>query len=219
MRPFHPRPEDLPRVLPVFPLAGALLLPQGKLPLNIFEPRYLALVQDCLGWGRIIGMIQPNPLGSGPKDPPLFDTGCAGRISAFSETDDGRLLITLTGVSRFRVAEEIDGARGYRRVMADWSAFEEDLTLDPEVTLDRPRLLAALKPYLKLHSMELNWKAVEAAADLPLTVSLAMLCPFEAREKQALLEAPTPSVRAETLIALMEMALAESYGGAGHPRQ
>lgn len=219
MRPFHPRPEDLPRVLPVFPLAGALLLPQGKLPLNIFEPRYLALVQDCLGWGRIIGMIQPNPLGSGPKDPPLFDTGCAGRISAFSETDDGRLLITLTGVSRFRVAEEIEGARGYRRVMADWSAFEEDLTLDPEVTLDRPRLLAALKPYLKLHSMELNWKAVEAAADLPLTVSLAMLCPFEAREKQALLEAPTPSVRAETLIALMEMALAESYGGAGHPRQ
>ena len=126
-------------------------------------------------------------------------------ISAFSETDDGRLLITLTGVGRFRVAEEIEGARGYRRVMADWSAFEEDLTLDPEVTLDRPRLLAALKPYLKLHSMELNWKAVEAAADLPLTVSLAMLCPFEAREKQALLEAPDTSARAKLLIAFLEM--------------
>ena len=219
VRPFHPRLEDLPRVLPIFPLAGALLLPHGRLPLNIFEPRYLALVQDSLAWGRIFGMIQPNLHGSGPKDPPVFNTGCAGRISAFSETDDGRLLITLTGVCRFRVAEEIEGARGYRRVMADWEPYADDLDDEPEITVDREHLLTVLKAFLKLHNMDINWKAIEAAEDLDLTVSLAMLCPFEPREKQALLEAADPSLRAETLVALMEMALAESIGGPGHPRQ
>ncbi|MDR3440660.1 LON peptidase substrate-binding domain-containing protein [Telmatospirillum sp.] len=220
MRPFHSRLEDLPRILPIFPLSGALLLPQGKLPLNVFEPRYLALVQDCLAWGRILGMIQPNVSGSGPKDPPVFDTGCAGRISAFNETEDGRLLVTLTGVCRFRVAEEIEGTRGYRRVMADWTPFADDLAEDePDFELDRAHLLTVLRSYLKLNSMDINWKAIETASDLSLTVSLAMLCPFEPREKQALLESPNPDHRAQTLVALMEMALAESVGGKGHPRQ
>jgi Lon protease-like protein len=218
-RPFHPRLEDLPRILPIFPLSGALLLPQGKLPLNIFEPRYLALVQDSLAWGRILGLIQPSEPTSGPQDPPVFGTGCAGRVSSFDETDDGRLMITLTGVCRYRIAEEVEATRGYRRVAADWAPFAADLDEDPEIVVDRDRLLTVLKPFLKLHNMELNWKAIEAAGDLALTVSLAMACPFEPREKQALLEAPDPSDRAETLIALMEMAMAEGNGGKGTLRQ
>jgi hypothetical protein len=219
VRPFHPRLSDLPRVLPIFPLSGALLLPQGKLPLNIFEPRYLALVQDSLGWGRIFGMIQPNTLGSGPKDPPVFDTGCAGRVSMFSETEDGRLLITLTGVCRFRVAEEIEGTRGYRRVIPDWEPFAADLEEAPEIALDRERLMAVLRAYLKLHNMDLNWKAVEAADNLDLSISLAVACPFEPTEKQALLESPDAQHRGEMLIALMEMAVAGSTSGGGLMRQ
>jgi Lon protease-like protein len=216
---FHPRLEDLPRILPIFPLSGALLLPQGKLPLNIFEPRYLAMVEDALAWGRILGMVQPSAPTSGPKEPPVFDTGCAGRISSFTETDDGRLMITLTGVCRFHIAEEVEGTRGFRRVAADWAPFAADLDEDPEIVLDRPRLLTVLKPFLKLQGMDLNWKAIEAASDLALTVSLAMACPFEPREKQALLESADPTGRAETLIALMEMAVAAGNAGKGHLRQ
>jgi hypothetical protein len=216
---FHARLESLPRILPIFPLSGALLLPQGKLPLNIFEPRYLALVEDALAWGRIFGMIQPSALSSGPKDPPTFDTGCAGRISSFNETDDGRLMITLTGVCRFRVGEEVEGIRGYRRVAANWAPYADDLDESPAIEVNRGRLLTVLKPFLKLHNMDLNWKALEAASDLALTVSLAMACPFEPREKQALLEAADPTDRAETLIALMEMAVADGNGGKGHVRQ
>jgi Lon protease-like protein len=219
VQPFHSRLEDLPRILPVFPLNGALLLPEGRLPLSIFEPRYLALVEDALAWGRILGMVQPSAPTSGPKDPPLFDTGCAGRISSFNETEDGRLMITLTGVCRFRIAEEVDGTRGYRRVAPHWVPFAADLDETPEITLNRGRLLTVLKPFLKLHNMDLNWKALEAASDLALTVSLAMACPFEPREKQALLEAPDPTQRSETLIALMEMAVAEGNGGKGQLRQ
>jgi hypothetical protein len=219
VQPFLSRLENLPKILPIFPLSGALLLPQGKLPLNIFEPRYLALVEDALGWGRLLGMVQPSALSSGPQDPPVFETGCAGRISAFNETDDGRLMITLTGVCRFRIASEVEGARGYRRVSADWARFAGDLDDSPEIEVNRSRLLSVLKPFLKLHNMDLNWKALEAASDLALTVSLAMACPFEPREKQALLEAADPSLRAETLIALMEMAVADGSDGKGHVRQ
>lgn len=218
-RAFHPRLEDLPRILPIFPLNGVLLLPQGKLPLNIFEPRYLALVQDALAWGRIFGMIQPSAAPSGPGEPPVFETGCAGRISSFDETDDGRLLITLTGVCRFRIAEEVESTRGYRRVVANWAPFAGDLAEDPQISVDRARLFAVLKPFLKMHSMEMNWKAIETASDLALTVSLAMACPFEPREKQALLESADPSHRAETLIALMEMAVADASSGKGSLRQ
>lgn len=218
-RPFHPRFEDLPRILPIFPLPGALLLPDGKLPLTIFEPRYLAMVQDSLAWGRMFGMIQPSGAAQGAGEPPIFETGCAGRISSFSETEDGRLLIGLTGVCRFRVAEEMEGTRGYRRVAADWEPFRADLDEEPDIDLDRPRLLAALKPFLKLHTMDINWKAVETAPDLPLTIWLAMVCPFEPREKQALLESADPSRRAATLTSLLEMAVAEGLGGLSQTRQ
>ena len=222
MRPFHPRFDDLPDLLPVFPLAGMLLLPDGKMPLNIFEPRYLAMVQDALGNGRLVGVVQPHPpesdaLGSvstpaASKEPPLYAVGCAGRISAFTETDDGRIVMTLTGVCRFHVLREVDGMKGYRRVEVDWSDFQSDLEPPAPVRLDRPRLLAVLKPYLRLNGLDLNWRAIEIAPDLILTVMLPMLCPFEPREKQALLECPTSTERGSTLITLIEMAVAERGG-------
>ncbi|HVI53155.1 MAG TPA: LON peptidase substrate-binding domain-containing protein [Candidatus Sulfotelmatobacter sp.] len=213
-RPFHPRLEDLPQILPIFPLPGVLLLPEGRLPLNIFEPRYLAMVQDALGWGRLIGMIQPsNPEPAKGAEPHLFETGCAGRISSFSETEDGRILLTLTGVCRFRILREVESLRGYRRVAADWGRFRDDLTLPPEPEIDRSRLLGVLKAYLKLQNIELNWNAIESAGNLALTVSLPMALPFEPREKQAMLEAVTPAQRGETLLALLEMAVAEATGG------
>jgi Lon protease-like protein len=218
-RPFHLRPEDLPRILPVFPLAGVLLLPEGRLPLNIFEPRYLAMVQDALGWGRLIGMIQPASEDEGAEAPPLYETGCAGRISSFSETEDGRFILTLTGVCRFHVAGELDSTRGYRRVDAAWTPFLHDLDETEAVGLDRAHLLAVLKPYLKLQGVDLNWKAVEAAGDKALTVTLPMALPFEPREKQALLEAPDDAARGRTLITLMEMALAEAAAGQSQVKQ
>ncbi len=218
-RPFHPRLEDLPRILPVFPLAGALLLPDGQLPLNIFEPRYLALVQDALGWGRILGMVQPSGPALGSSEPPIFSTGCAGRISLFSETEDGHLLITLTGVCRFRVAEEVEGARGYRRIAADWEPFRTDLDDPPELSIDRRRLLTALKKYSRHHSLDINWKTVEAASDYALTVSLPMACPFEPPEQQALLECASAADRAEVLTTLLEMAVVEGNGGRRTIRQ
>ena len=213
-RPFHPRLEDLPQILPVFPLPGVLLLPEGRLPLNIFEPRYLAMVQDALGWGRLIGMVQPcGPEPAPGTEPPLFETGCAGRISSFSETEDGRILLTLTGVCRFAIQREVESVRGYRRVAADWSRFRPDLEPQPEPEIDRSRLLGVLRAYLKLRSIELNWSAIENAASLALSVSLPMALPFEPREKQAMLEAATPASRTETLLALLEMAVAETTGG------
>ena len=212
-RPFHPRLEDLPRILPVFPLAGVLLLPEGRLPLNVFEPRYLAMVEDALGWGRLIGMIQPSATVEDGQEPPLYDTGCAGRISSFSETEDGRIVMTLVGVCRFHVTSEVESVRGYRRVAADWEMFRTDLDEMTEVHLDRPRLFAVLKPYLKLHNMDLNWKAIEGADDRNLTVSLPMVCPFEPSEKQALLECADSASRANTLITLMEMSVADRQNG------
>ena len=218
-RPFHPRLEDLPRILPIFPLAGVLLLPDGKLPLNIFEPRYLALVQDALAWGRIFGMVQPQKPPVEGEDGPIFETGCAGRVTAFSETDDGRLLVTLTGVCRFKVKEELESTRGYRRVAADWAPFRDDLQPQPDINIDRRRLMAALKKFSKLHNLDINWKAIEAASDLALTVSLSMACPFEPPEKQALLECPDADQRAATLTTLLEMAVAEHKGGLRPVRQ
>lgn len=219
-RPFHPRLEDLPRILPIFPLPGVLLLPDGKLPLNVFEPRYLALVQDALAWGRIFGMIQPQkPPLEGEDAGPVFATGCAGRITAFSETDDGRLLVTLTGVCRFKLVEEVESNRGYRRVVADWEPFRHDLEPAPDISIDRRRLMAALKKFSKMHGLDINWKAIEAASDLALTVSLSMACPFEPPEKQALLECGDAEQRGATLITLLEMAVAEYKGGPRSVRQ
>jgi Lon protease-like protein len=213
-RPFHPTSETLPSTLAIFPLPGVLLLPDGKLPLNIFEPRYLAMVQDCLANGRMLGMIQPSQEAPEGMEPPIFETGCMGRISSLDETEDGRLLITLTGVCRFHVARELDPVGGYRRVRPDWSSFLADLDEPAEIGIDRVRLIAALKAFARLNNLDFNWKAIERIADYDLSVALCMACPLEPAEKQALLESPTAEARTETLIALMEMAVAGRQAGA-----
>jgi len=212
-RPFHPTSEALPSTLAIFPLPGVLLLPDGKLPLNIFEPRYLAMVQDCLTNSRMLGMIQPSQEAPAGMEPAVFETGCMGRISSFDETEDGRLLITLTGVCRFHVRRELDLVSGYRRVLPDWSPFLSDLDEPSEIGIDRPRLIGALKAFSRLNNLEFNWKAIERIADYDLSVALCMACPLEPAEKQALLESPTPETRTETLIALMEMAVAGRQAG------
>jgi len=204
---FHPAFEDLPPEIAVFPLPGALLLPRGRLPLNIFEPRYLAMTLDSLAAGRVFGMIQPQPgAPAGETGPGLFRTGCLGRLSSFAETEDGRLLVTLTGVSRFRVVEELPMRRGYRRVRADYTPFRGDL--DPSErpsALDRAALMGALRPFFRARGIEANWDAMEQTSDAMLVLTLAMVCPFDPLEKQALLEAETPEERASMLIALLQM--------------
>ena len=212
-RAFHPTIEALPSELAVFPLPGVLLLPDGKLPLNIFEPRYLNMVADSLANQRMIGMVQPSEEPPAGAEPPVFETGCMGRISSLDETEDGRLLITLTGVCRFRIVRELDLVGGYRRVEPDWRPFLRDLDEPEEPAIDRERLIVALRAYSRLHSLEFNWKAIERIADYDLSVALCMACPLEPREKQALLESADPEIRTSTLITLMEMAVAERQAG------
>tara|TARA_R110002012_G_scaffold15851_1_gene62273 strand:- start:1364 stop:2023 length:660 start_codon:yes stop_codon:yes gene_type:complete len=204
--PFAPSLEDMPACIPVFPLPGVLLLPGGKLPLNIFEPRYLAMTQDALCTDRLIGMIQPQE-DEEAGSPCLHRTGCAGRITAFSEADDGRLLITLTGIARFHVEQELDGRSGYRRVVADWCGFADDFKAQDDLVLDRTRLMPGLKNYFARHGMRADWESIEKAEDRQLLTTLAMVCPFGSLEKQALLEAPTLQERGETMLALLEMSL------------
>jgi uncharacterized protein len=210
MASFHPRVENLPGEIPVFPLSGALLLPRGKLPLNIFEPRYLAMTEDALGQGRMFGMIQPDPtVPEIDARPALFRVGCLGRLSSFSESDDGRYLITLTGVIRFAIAAEIDMRRGYRRVRSDFTPFVADLDLEsPPVGVARDTLLTALRGYFLQRGFDANWDAIKRLPDDMLVITLAMVCPFEPAEKQALLEAPSEAERASTLLTLLQMGAA-----------
>jgi hypothetical protein len=212
---FHPRAEDLPEEIAVFPLTGALLLPQGRLPLNIFEPRYLALVSDSLAAGRMFGMIQPDAgQPEGLPGPALHRTGCLGRLASFSETEDGRFLITLVGVCRFHVASELTGRSGYRRVRPDFGPFLADLDLSPpDLGVTRETLMQTLRGYFRARSIEANWEAIEQTPDPALVVTLCMVCPFDPIEKQALLEAATPADRAAMLIALMRMG---THGGAAN---
>jgi uncharacterized protein len=202
--------ETLPGDLPIFPLTGVVLLPRGKLPLNIFEPRYLALVEDALSSNRLIGMVQPSDSGRTARDPAIFPLGCAGRISQFAETDDGRILITLTGVCRFAITQELEPRRGYRRVVPNWASYYEDCDPEPPSgAVDRTRLITGLRTYFKLQELSANWDAIEATPDDRLITSLAMICPFGPTEKQALLEAKDLEQRARALIALIEMAVLE----------
>ncbi len=205
---FEPRFEDLPEEFPVFPLPGALLLPHGKLPLNIFEPRYLAMTEDALGAGRMFGMIQPDPrLAEGPNGPGLYRVGCLGRLVSFSETDDGRYLITLLGLARFAVSEELPMRRGYRRVHADFSPFGADLAAvgDGGAGYERAAVVQALRGYFAHRGVEANWEAINQMQDHALVVTLSMVCPFDPAEKQALLQAATPAERARTLHALLQI--------------
>jgi len=210
--PFDPAFTELPQIIPLFPLQGVLLLPGGKLPLNVFEPRYLAMTSDALAAARVIGMIQPTvPEKPEPDDrPPLYPTGCAGRIVQFGESDDGRYHVVLKGLCRFAVKQELAPQHGYRRVIADWGRFSGDMEPKADVAreaVDRDRLLKAVKPFFHLHKLDANWDAIKETPDEKLVTSLAMVCPFGPAEKQALLECAGTLERARILTGLMEMAL------------
>ncbi|MFD1343903.1 LON peptidase substrate-binding domain-containing protein [Litorisediminicola beolgyonensis] len=202
------RPTDLPDVIPVFPLPGALLLPRSRLPLHLFEPRYLAMLDDALKTDhRLIGMVQPQQI-PGRSDRPLHLIGCAGRVTQMSETEDGRYMITLTGISRFRIRQEIEGFPPYRRCEVSWTGFEADRGATEEDTnFDRPRFLALLDRYFLARELSADWDTLKEAEDELLINSLAMLLDFDPEDKQALLEAPSLSTRRETLVTLMEYAL------------
>jgi len=212
--------SDLPAVIPVFPLPGALLLPRSRLPLNIFEPRYLAMVDAAMDSYRMIGMVQPKDANADlAKAPALADVGCAGRIVDYSETDDGRYQITLLGIARFQLAGERDTGTPYRQVAADYSPYTDDLSTASDPPIARERLMVALKPYLKERAMQTDWKSIEEAPSEALVNALSILCPFDPKEKQALLEAPTLKERAEALIVLLEFAnAAPGPRGGGSPR-
>jgi Lon protease-like protein len=216
----HGLPGDLPSEFAVFPLAGALLLPGGRLPLNIFEPRYVAMVEDAMAARRMFAMIQTNaalrPVENGPG---LYRVGCLGRLSSFSETDDGRFLITLSGLARFHIIEELAMCRGYRRVRADFSGFPEDFVEAPALHLDREQLFQALHAYFARRGFEANWDAIRQMPDDTLLITLCMACPFEDVEKQALLEAATATERAQTLHTLLVMDQHSEEGAAPTARR
>ena len=200
---------QLPETIPLFPLPGALLLPFGELPLNIFEPRYLAMCDDALGGSRLIGMIQPRDPDSAARDPDLCHVGCAGRITSFRETLDNRYLIALAGLCRFTVVDELTSKGGYRRARVDWSAYRGDFKTPDPRGVPRDRLLPVLRDYCQANNLAADWKAIEKASGAQLVTMLAMLCPFAAREKQALLESDDLAGRAELMISLMAMAVLE----------
>jgi len=241
--PIQTRFEDLPEILPVFPLSGALLLPWGRLPLNIFEPRYLNLVLDSLKNGRVFGMVQPDydkserpkfeamnleamkPTGDGDvlhsdaDEPAVYSVGCAGRVSSLEETEDGRLLITLKGLARYRIQNEVEGMKGYRRMRVSYDAFKTDMEPMAKFDLNRDELLGRLKPYLDAQGMRLNVDAIKGLSETTLVTSLCMICPFDPREKQALLETPTVEERAKTLLALLQMGAFDTGGKPDGPPQ
>lgn len=203
---FDTRPERLPATLPLFPLSGVLLLPRSRLPLNVFEPRYLNMVDDALAGDRLIGMIQPEQRNGTELTPPLFKVGCVGRIVSFAE-EGNRYLIALSGVCRFTVGEELPTTRGYRRIVPDWSRFLGDFDEENNVSLDRARLTAGLKGFFKVNGLSADWSSIDQAPDERLVNSLAMICPFPPAEKQALLEAETLAERVTILTGLVEMAV------------
>ncbi len=216
MPPFHPRVDDLPEEFPVFPLTGALLLPRGKLPLNIFEPRYLAMTEAALAAGRMFAMVQPDvsrpTLKGGPA---LFSVGCLGRVTSFSETDDGRYLITLFGLIRFSIVSELPIRHGYRRVRGDFSRYRADLDPPPSppvIGVTREAMLAALRGYFAHSGFDANWDAIGRMPDDTLVTTLCMVCPFEPAEKQALLEAGSDEDRGTILLTLLEMGAADDGG-------
>ena len=210
------RASDLPQVIPVFPLDGALLLPGGDLPLQIFEPRYLNMIDDVMAGDRMIGMVQTRAGGDRTR-PNLASVGCAGRITSFSETSDGRYLITLTGICRFQIREELSVATPYRQVRAEFDPYSEDLSVDAaEIpAFDRRRFAGALKRYLNRRELDIDWETAETAPLESLVTSLAMGLPFEPAEKQALLEAADLKTRTAAAVTLMDVAIAEAGIAAG----
>ncbi|HWV95926.1 MAG TPA: LON peptidase substrate-binding domain-containing protein [Xanthobacteraceae bacterium] len=215
-------PADLPEVIPVFPLPGALLLPRGQMPLNIFEPRYLAMVDDAFRDGhRLIGMIQPDSAhSSNVEQPALFRVGCVGRITQLAESGDGRYILELTGVSRFKVIEELSVLTPYRQCKVDFFPFVDDFTARKgEDEVDRATLLEVLSDFLKVNNLKVDWDGIDKAPNEALVNALAMMSPYGPAEKQAMLEAPDLKTRAEILIAVTEMDLAKKRTSGDPPLQ
>jgi uncharacterized protein len=209
-------PGDLPEVIPIFPLEGALLLPRGQMPLNIFEPRYVTMIDDALRSGhRLIGMIQPDPTHPGTEErPALYKVGCVGRISQFAETGDGRYLIQLTGIARFELDQELRLPTPYRQCRALYAPFADDFVARKgEEAVDREAVLRALTDFLEANNLKADWKDIESAPNEALVNALAMMSPYGPAEKQALLEAPDLKRRAEILIAVTEIELAKKSTG------
>lgn len=221
------RPDHLPSVLPVFPLQGCILLPRTTLPLNIFEPRYLTMIDDVIAGNRILGIVQPRDASADDdeesphdKSAPLRQTGCAGRLTAYTETDDGRILITLTGISRFDVIREQASEHPYRQCFVDYSAYEKDFVRGyGQDDVDWPRLLRVLKDYLTARQLSVDWASIERSAPELLVNTLAMISPYGPEEKQALLEASDLKRRSEVLMALAEMDLAAPEDGSASTMQ
>lgn len=214
-----PGAAGLTETLPIFPLTGALLLPGGELPLNVFEPRYLQMVGEAMAGGRLIGMVQPTESERAVARPRLYRIGCAGRITAFSETDDGRNLITLTGVCRFRIVEEVAVDTLYRRARVSYQPYCADLGQAEECAADRDRLILSLRAYAEAEDTEFDWSAIDGFETDALVNTLAMAGPFEPNEKQALLEAVSLSERTRALIALIDMAALQTQDSDGAPPQ
>ena len=215
-------PGDVADVIPIFPLPGALLLPRGQMPLNIFEPRYLAMIDDAMRSGhRLIGMIQPDTAHPGSEEKPnLFKIGCVGRITQIAETGDGRYLIQLTGIARFRIEEELSVATPYRQCRVAYAPFAGDFVARKgEDEVDRESLLRALSAFLKANDLKADWEGIEDAPNEALVNALAMMSPYGAAEKQALLEAPDLKTRAEILVAMTEIELAKNATGGETPLQ
>src|SRR5579864_3150896 len=216
-------PETVPAVIPVFPLPGALLLPRGQMPLNIFEPRYLAMVEDTIRSAhRIIGMIQPDPAhpAADANKPNLFRVGCIGRITQFAESGDGRYLIQLTGIARFRIEEELPVSTLYRQCRVSYQPFIDDFVARKgEAQVDRKAVLRALTEFLKANNLKTDWEGIENAPNEALVNALAMMSPYDVAEKQAMLEAPDLKTRAEILVAVTEISLAKSRTEGDPPLQ
>ncbi len=208
--------RDLPDTIPIFPLPGALLLPRARLPLHLFEPRYLQMLEDCMKTPeRLIGMIQTRdvPASMATPEAKLHSIGCAGRLTGFSETEDGRYMITLAGVSRFRMREEVSGFTPYRRARVEWKGFERDQGgSEDDLSFDRPEFMNLLHRFFDALELSTDWDSLKEADTELLINSLSMLCPFSPEDKQALLEAPTLTTRRETMVTLIEFAL---RGGSG----
>lgn len=221
LNPFAPKFDDLPDAIPVFPLYGVLLLPGGQLPLNIFENRYLDMVNDALAGSRMIGILQPTRKqeAGDTSPPPLCRTGCAGKITEFHETGDGRYIISLTGVCRFDIETELGTTTAYRQVKPDWASFKSDVEEKQTcLGLDRVHLLDLLKSYFSKEELDCDWARVEETSDNKLITCLSMICPFDAQEKQALLEAPCCKTRGDMFMTMLEMAvkMAESESRMQH---
>lgn len=210
--------RDLPDTIPIFPLPGALLLPRARLPLHIFEPRYLQMLEDCMKTPqRLIGMIQTRDIPANQGgEPRLHSIGCAGRMTGFSETEDGRYMVTLSGISRFRLREEVTGFTPYRRAKVDWKGFERDQgEVEKDPGFERTKFMDLLQRFFESLELSTDWDSLGDADEELLINSLSMLCPFSPEDKQALLEAPTLITRRETMVTLIEFAL---HGGSGEER-